>query len=287
MVIGTQTISWKKKFSSYALITVGTFLMAAGTNLVYEPLSMVTGGFAGIGIILRQFVPLPLWLVTAVLNVPLFLVAARKFGMVFVRKTLYATASFSLALALIPSLPIIPGDYLMAALLGGALNGAGLGLVFGRGASTGGSDLLSTLLQLLFPATGTAAILSFVDGAIVVSGMLVFGIRTGLYSIVAVFVTTRLMDRILEGLKFAKLLYIISDRPDSISTAVMEGFRRGVTALRGRGMYSGSPKNVLMCAVSRKETPGVIQLVKKMDERAFIIISDVREIMGEGFETYD
>ena len=122
MVIGTQTISWKKKFSSYALITVGTFLMAAGTNLVYEPLSMVTGGFAGIGIILRQFVPLPLWLVTAVLNVPLFLVAARKFGMVFVRKTLYATASFSLALALIPSLPIIHGDYLMAALLGGALN---------------------------------------------------------------------------------------------------------------------------------------------------------------------
>ena len=258
--------------------------MATGTNLVYEPMSMVTGGFAGIGIILQEFFSLPLWLVTAVLNIPLFLVAARKFGMVFVGKTLYAAVCFSLALAVVPQLPVTNEDYLMAALLGGALNGAGLGLVFGRGASTGGSDLLSTLLHLLFPATSTAGILAFVDGAIVAVGMLVFGIRIGLYSIVAVFVTSRLMDRILEGLKFAKLLYIISDSPDSISSAVMKRFQRGVTALEGRGMYSGSRKNVLMCAVSRKETPAVIRLVKEMDGNAFVIISDVREIMGEGFE---
>lgn len=278
-----MTASWKEKISSYSIITVGTFLMAAGTNLIYEPMYMVTGGFAGVGIILQKFFPIPLWVATAVLNIPLFLLAGRLFGMSFLKKTLYASVCFSLALAVVPEGKVYQEDYLMAALLGGALNGVGLGLVFGRGASTGGSDLLSTLLKQIFPGMTTAAILAIVDGAIVAAGMLVFGIRIGLYSIVAVFVTTRLMDRILEGLKFAKMLYIISNEPDAIAAVIMKEIDRGVTSLSGKGMYSGKQKNVLMCAVSRKEAVKIMRIVKKNDANAFVIISDVREVMGEGF----
>lgn len=277
--------SSKKMIGSYALITLGTFFMALGTNMVYEPLSMVTGGFASIGIILRHFVPVPLWTVNITLNIPLFIIAAKKFGMGFVGKTCYATLCFTLALAVVPQLPVAHEDYLMAALLGGTLNGTGLALVFGRRASTGGTDLLSTLVKEYVPSVSTARILGVVDGLIVVVGMLVFGMRIGLYSIVAVFVTSRVMDRILEGLKFAKLLYIISEVPEMIAGSVMKELERGVTALDGRGMYSGNSKNVLMCAVSRKETVSVLRLVKELDPAAFVIVSDVREVRGEGFDS--
>lgn len=272
---------------SYLLIAIGTFCMALGTNMVYEPMSMVTGGFAGIGIILRHYVPVPLWMVTMVLNLPLFVIAAKLFGMRFVGKTVYATLCFSLALALVPELPAAHEDYLMASLLGGTLNGLGLALVIGRSASTGGSDLLSVLLKRVLPAAGTAQILAVVDGIIVLAGMLVFGIRIGLYSIVAVYVTSHVMDRILEGLKFAKKLMIISGRPEEIAEAVLERLKRGVTALEGRGMYSGDRKDVLMCVVSRKEAVMVLGLIKELDPTAFVIVSDVREVMGEGFETAD
>lgn len=277
--------TWKETTGSYAVIAIGTFFMAVGTNVVYEPMSMVTGGFSGIGIILRHFVPVPLWVVTMVLNLPLFILAARKYGMAFVQKTIYATACFSLALALVPELPVAHEDYLMAALLGGTLNGTGLALVIGRRASTGGTDLLSTLLGEWFPGTSTAGILAVVDGTIVAVGMLVFGIRLALYSIVAVYITSRVMDRILDGLKFAKMLYIISGMPETIAEAVIKELERGVTALKGKGMYSGNDREVLMCAVSRKEAVVILQMVKRLDPDAFVIVSDVREVRGEGFET--
>lgn len=274
----------KRKLSFYGILAVGTFLMAAGTNLVYEPMSMVTGGFAGIGILLRQFWPIPIWCVTVVLNIPLFIIAFYKLGVKFISKTLFAAICFSVFLAVIPKFPIDHTDYLMAALMGGGLNGLGLALVFRQGASTGGTDLLASLLRIWFPALSSGTVLALLDGAIVVAGMAVIGIRSGLYSVVAVFVTSRLIDRVLDGFRFAKLLYIISDMPEEISRGIMETMERGVTALKGMGMYSGNEKKILMCAVSRKELTGAVEFVKKIDARAFVVVSDAREVLGEGFE---
>lgn len=273
------------KVSAYGMIAVGTFSMAMGINLIYQPMSMVTGGFTGIGIIVQHFLPVPLWVVTLVLNVPLFLVAGKMFGWFYVRKTLFASLCLTAFLAVIPQYPIQNEDYLMAALSGGALNGVGLGLVFRRGASTGGTDLLSTVLQRWFPEMNNAVILGVIDAVLVVFGMILFGIRIGLYSIVAVVVTSRLMDRMIEGVKFAKLLYIVSDYAEEVAEKILREMNRGVTSLSGRGMYSSHEKSVLMCAVSRRELVKIRRLVKEADSRAFLIISDVREIMGEGFGT--
>jgi uncharacterized membrane-anchored protein YitT (DUF2179 family) len=215
----------RKKAGSYCILAVGTFLMAAGTNIVYEPLSMVTGGFAGLGIVLQQWIPVPLWVLTVVLNLPLFFIAFYRLGISFVWKTACASLFFSFFLAVIPVFPVEHSDYLMAALMGGGLNGTGLALVFRQGASTGGTDLLAVLLKPLLTTASSPVILAFLDGTVVVAGMAVFGLRTGLYSIVAVFITTQLMDWILDGF-----------------------------------------------------------LVKKMDDHAFIILSDAREVFGEGFE---
>ncbi len=277
------------EFVSYLLVTVGTFFMAAATNVIYEPLSMVTGGFSGVGIILKKVfeqaadVSIPIWLTTTLLNIPLFLIAMKIRGAKFIRKTLYAAACFSVALLVVPTFEVTNEDYLMAAVLGGVLNGTGIGLVFSQNASTGGSDLMSSLLNRWFPGFSISELLIFVDGIIVLAGIGIFGINTGLYSIVAVFVMGKVSDALLDGLKFAKMAYIISDHPAVISEGIMNNLRRGVTGLDGKGMYSGNEKNVLMCVVSKKEIVKLIEIVKTADERAFVIVTDAKEVLGEGF----
>ena len=278
-----MSIIWKKVIRSYGMITIGTFLMAMGTRMVYEPMSMVTGGFAGIGIILEALFQLPVSMTTFLLNIPLFLLAGKSHSKEYLVKSLYAMLTFSGALAVLPLAVVSEEDLLMAALLGGALNGVGLGLVFSSGSSTGGTDLLSTLLHPLFPVMRLANILGIVDGLIVVAGMLIFGIRTALYSIVAVFVTSKVMDGVTAGMRYAKVMYIISDESKAIAEIVMNRLDRGVTALRGNGMYSGQEKQILMCVVSRKEAVFMVKYIKEVDNRAFVIVADAREVLGEGF----
>lgn len=278
-----MSIIWKKTIRSYSVIAIGTFLMALGTRMIYEPLSMVTGGFSGIGIILHSLFGIPVWATTFLLNVPLFVLARKNHGKEFLIKSIYAMLTFSAALALIPIIAVTEQDFLMAALLGGALHGIGLGLVFSAGSSTGGTDLLSALLHPLFPVMRLPNILGIVDGLIVVAGMLIFGIRTALYSIVAVFVTSKIMDGVTAGMRYAKVMYIISDESQQIAGIIMDQLKRGVTALRGSGMYSGQEKQVLMCVVSRREAVSMVKHVKEVDTHAFVIVADAREVLGEGF----
>ena len=282
-----MSIIWKKVIRSYGMITIGTFLMALGTRMIYEPMSMVTGGFAGVGIILEALFGLPVSITTFALNIPLFLLAKKSHSKEYLIKSLYAMMTFSAALAIIPLAVVTEEDYLMAALLGGALNGVGLGLVFSSGSSTGGTDLLSTLLHPFFPVMRLANILGIVDGLIVVAGMLIFGIRTALYSIVAVFVTSKVMDGVTAGMRYAKVMYIISDESKRIAEIIMNRLDRGVTALRGNGMYSGQEKQNLMCVVSRREAVFMVKYIKELDERAFVIVADAREVLGEGFGMSD
>lgn len=280
------TFSWKKQIRSYGLLTVGTFFMALGINGIYEPMAMVTGGFSGVGILLHHLWKVPLWVTTLLLNIPVYAAAYKKIGRRYVGKSLYATLSLSAFLAIIPGFPVQNEDYLMAALLGGILNGVGLGIVFGEGASTGGTDLLSVLLNPIFARMSSAGLLGIIDGLIVAFGMLFFGVRLGIYSIVAVAVTSRVMDRIMEGMKFAKLLLIISDQPEKMAEGILNRLQRGVTSLEGCGMYSGAKRHVLLCAVSRKEAVQVVQIVRETDEKAFVILTDAREILGEGFSDF-
>lgn len=278
-----MSITWKKIIRSYSMIAIGTFLMALGTRLIYEPLSMVTGGFSGVGIILHSLFRIPVWATTFLLNVPLFILARKTHGKEFLVKSLYAMLAFSAALALIPVISVTEEDFLMAALLGGALHGIGLGFVFSAGSSTGGTDLLSTLLHPLFPMMRLPNILGLVDGLIVVAGMLIFGMRTALYSIVAVFVTSKVMDGVTAGMRYAKVVYIISDESQQIAGIIMNELNRGVTALQGSGMYSGQEKQVLMCVVSRREAVSMARYVREADAHAFVIVADAREVLGEGF----
>ena len=278
-----------KWWMTYLLLTAGTFFMAVWINVIYEPLSMVTGGFSGIGILVKKLTQtarwsgIPVGMTTLLLNIPLFIWGYSQKGKVFVKKTVYAASCFSFFLLIIPTFDIVKQDYLMAALVGGLLNGTGIGLVFSQGASTGGSDLLSVLTAKILPGLSASERLILIDTLIVAAGVFIFGLEIGLYAVVAVFVTGKVSNAILDGLKFAKIAYIISDHPEEISEHILRELGRGLTGLEGQGMYSEKHKMVLMCVVSKKEAVLLKDIVKNADNEAFLILSEAKEVLGEGF----
>lgn len=278
-----------KWWMTYLLLTAGTFFMAVGINVIYEPLSMVTGGFSGIGILVKKLTQtarwsgIPVGMTTLLLNIPLFVWGYCQKGKAFVKKTVYAASCFSFFLLIVPTFDIVKQDYLMAALVGGLLNGTGIGLVFSQGTSTGGSDLLSVLTAKILPGLSASERLILIDTLIVAAGVFIFGLEIGLYAVVAVFVTGKVSDAILDGLKFAKIAYIISDHPEEISEHILRELGRGLTGLEGQGMYSEKHKMVLMCVVSKKEAVLLKDIVKNADNEAFLILSEAKEVLGEGF----
>ncbi len=273
-------------------ILLGTFLMALGINLIYDPMQMVTGGVTGIAILVKYLTEglveggIPLWVTNIALNVPLFLIAFKVLGFKTVAKTLLATGSLSLFLYLIPMTPMFEEDFLLASVFGGVLAGLGIGLVFATMSTTGGTDMLGMLIQKKVPHYSLPQLVFIIDGLIVIAGAVVFGINSALYSIIAVYVTAKASGTLLDGMKFAKCAYIISEKYREIADEILCSMDRGVTGLHAQGMYSNSDKKVLFCVVSKKEMVEVLDIVHKNDTSAFVIVTDVREVMGEGFIEY-
>lgn len=276
----------------YTTILVGSILMALAVNLVYEPMGLVTGGVSGLAIVVKQLTQLiweggfPIWAFTIACNVPLFLLSAKLSGIRFLFSALFGTVSFIIVLMIVPIYDLQLNDYLLASILGGVVSGVGIGLIFSVQASTGGTDLLAIILQRYNRHISVPQILVFIDGSIIIIGALVFGLGNALYATIAVFLTTKVSDAILEGLKFAKMAYIISDDYTRIADAIMKQLERGVTGINATGMYSNKDKKMLFCVVSKKEIIRIIEIAQKIDPKSFVIVSDVREVMGEGFIEY-
>lgn len=274
---------------SYLLIITGTGLMAFAIKSTFDPIGLVTGGFTGIGIMLRRLTSglvkggIPIWLTNIVLNLPLFLAALRLKGGRFIGRTFLASMLLSFWLGIIPDIDMAGGDYLLASVYGGVLTGAGIGLILTAQVATGGTDLIATLLHMKFRSYSIAQLLQVIDGAIIIAGIYVCGIRASLYAVFAVYITTRVSDLITEGGKFAKAVYIISDHYKQIADAVMNEMDRGTTRLPAVGMYRNEERNMLFCVVSKKELVTLKEYIKNIDAHAFVIVTDAREVFGEGF----
>lgn len=274
---------------NYLLIIIGTALMAFAIASVLEPASLVTGGFSGIAIIVKQYtghlVPggIPLSVTNLVLNIPVFLIAIRLKGLRYLIHTLFATVMLSFWLSVLPVVPLAGDDLLLASLYGGILMGAGIGLVFVTGATTGGTDLIAALVQHFLRHYSISNILWVIDTAVVLVGVYLYGIQITLYAIIAIYLTSKISDGIIDGLKFSKAAFIITEKPEALAALVMEELGRGVTGISATGMYSGDSKNMLLCVVSKKEIVRLKELAKSCDPNAFVIVTDVREVLGEGF----
>lgn len=272
-----------EKWTDYLMIVAGSFIMGFAIKNMYDPMNLVTGGVSGAAIIVKSLTGIPLWATNTVLNIPLFLAAWRLKGWNFIRRTLVATVSLSVSLYVIPEMPLVEGDLFLSAVFGGIVSGVGTGLVFLYQATTGGTDMLAALMQLKLRHYSIAQIMQFLDGAVVVAGASLFGIRHAFYAILAIYAVCKVSDGILDGMKFAKQAVVISDRSEEIAGQVMDRLKRGVTAVDATGMYSGRTRKMLFCVVSRKELVILRDIVKRIDPRAFVIVDDVREVFGEGF----
>ena len=278
----------KPWYMEYLLIIVGTALMATAITSCFDAAGLVTGGFSGISILVKAGTKslygngIPLWVTNLVLNIPVFLLAAKIKGIAFVKKALLGDLSLTVWLAVLPAWKL-SGDFLLVALYGGLLQGVGIGLVFLGGGTTGGTDLLAAIIQNFMRHYSIAQIMQFVDGAVVSVGMYVFGVERALYAIIAVYLVTKVSDGIIEGLKFSKSVYIITEKPDEVSRMVMEDLDRGITGISAKGMYSGQDKLMLFCVVGKKELVHLKEMIDEIDPNAFVIVGDAREVHGEGF----
>ncbi len=271
------------------LIMIGTGLMALAINSCFDPAGLVTGGFSGMAIVVKEWTEgvvkggIPLWVTNVVLNIPLFLIGIKLKGFGFVQKAVLGNTALTVWLAVLPTWNLSGEDLLLASVYGGVIQGAGIGLVFLGQGTTGGTDMMAAIIQKYLRQYSIAQIMQVIDGIVVVIGMYVFGVQRALYAIIAVGLVTKISDGIIEGLKFSKAAYIITSRPDEISHMIMNDMDRGVTGISARGMYSGEDKLMLFCVVSKRE---IVQLKEKVDEidpHAFVIVSDAREVHGEGF----
>ena len=276
-------------YVDYLFIFMGTGIMALAIQCIFEPIGLVTGGFSGIAIIIRKMTAgiveggVPLWLTNLALNVPVFIAALIIKGRKFLGRTVIGTVLLSFWLYVIPQVDLTQGDYMLSAVFGGVITGIGIGFVLLAKATTGGTDMVSALIQKYVRHYSVVQILQVIDGMVVLAGLYVFGLKPALYAIVAIFITSKVSDALMEGMKYSKAAFIITDCYKEIADAIMTQLDRGLTGLDATGMYSGDKNTVLYCVVAKKEIVELKDIVAKIDPKAFVIVTDAREVFGEGF----
>lgn len=276
-----------KFFWEIAGVSAGVILTALGLDMFLIPNKIAAGGVSGIATILHYLINVPVGAAMLVLNVPLFAMGIYRMGLRFGFRSLYGTIALSVAVdALAPFLPVPTQDILLASLFGGVLVGLGLGLVFRYKGTTGGTDLAAAVLRT-YTGVNIGQLLFLVDAIVVVAAGITFNsAELAMYALITIFITAWLIDLVQEGFSYAKAFLIISDRPSEISTAIVEGLNRGATAWPARGVYTGVDREIIFSVVNRSEVSRLKEIVYSVDPRAFVILADVHEVLGEGFKEY-
>ncbi|NMB19655.1 MAG: YitT family protein [Firmicutes bacterium] len=273
----------KRIVVGYGGVLVGVIITAIGVSYFLIPAKVAAGGVSGLATVVYHLTRLPVGVTMLILNIPLFLLSWRIIGPVFGAKTLFGTIAMSVFIDIFNQFAVAPtNDLLLASIYGGVLSGIGLGIAFRSGGSTGGTDMAAQLVARFFPTSVGQALL-IVDGFVIVLAGIAFGPELAMYALIAVFITTKTVDLVQEGQSYAKACLIISDDPETIGQRIMERLERGVTMLDGRGMYTKHDREILLAIVSRMEIATLKKIVAETDKKAFVIISDVHEVLGEGF----
>lgn len=275
----------RNAFFRYAVITVACAVYAWGFDWCFEANHISVGGFTGVAQIIHFFLPwLPVGTMSIVMNIPLFLVGWRKLGRKLLVSSLYAMTMTSVFIDLFAALhDFRTMDPILAALYGGVVVGMAAGTMMRQDANTGGTEMAARLLKLKFEWASIGTLVLAVDLVVTVVYAFIFNDMTrALYGLVALYVSTLVMDKVVYGPNAAKVAYIISDHYAAITEKLLE-LERGVTLIDGKGAYSGREKQVILCAFGRSQMAPVKHLVRQIDPDAFIIVCDAHDILGEGF----
>lgn len=279
----------KETIMNYIYIIIGATILAAGINMFLAKIKLVTGGLSGLAIVIQYLTEkhygkgIPLWFTNIVVNIPLLVIATKLKGKEFVGKSMFAAAYLSFALFYTSYIPAPEVDFLLASIFGGVLVGTGLGFVLRASASTGGTDLAANIIKVYLKNVPVSKIILAIDSTIILLGAFVFGIEKAMYALISVYIVTKVIDSILEGINFSKGVFIISDYSKEIAEALMKDLKRGVTGINGTGMYTKGEKQVLFVVVGKNQIVPLQKIVKEIDINSFITITDVREVVGEGF----
>ncbi len=276
----------KELINDIIAVFLGSFIYSVATNTFTLPNLIVPGGVIGIATVIHSFTKWPVGVMSLALTVPLFLASLKVLGKKATAKILGASVVFFLMTDITaPFLPHYTDNILVAAIFGGVIGGLGLGIMVVRGITTGGTDLLAQIISHYFHALSYGMTLATVDAIIVIVAAIVFqDLNAMLYAAITIYITGIMIDKISNGFDSAKLLQIITNNPEELSEKIMTQMDRGVTLIKSRGAYTGKDREMVFIVVKRFELQRLKKIVKELDPRAFIIIGDVSEVLGEGFE---
>lgn len=282
-------MSYAIQVKNILFILFGSAFLAFGLVYFNMENNLADGGFTGITLILYFIFSINPAISNLVLNIPLFFIGWKILGRVTFIYTLIGTVGVSLFLEVFQRYTVVSiplhDDLTLAALFAGAFIGAGLGIIFRFGGTTGGVDILAKLcFKYLGWSMGKTMFLF--DVVVIASSLIYLNYREAMYTLLAVFIASRVIDFIQQGAYSAKAAFIISDKVTIIARAILEEMDRGATILQGKGSFTGNEKEILYCVVGRHELMRLKALVERKDPHAFVTVSDVEETLGEGF-TFD
>lgn len=259
--------------------------MGFATGQFLLPNQLSTGGFSGIATILYYFLNINMGLTTILLNIPFLLIAYTKIGKGFILRAIIGTVLLSISLSVFENLGPLTTDRFLGCIYGAILMGLGTALVLRAEASTGGSDLIMNIVKKYKPTIRSSTVITIIDTIIVTLNVIFFKtIEIGLYSAIAIYIMGKIIDIFFEGINFSKMIFIVSDKYQEISEVISEEIGRGITAIYGKGMYTGSSKSILLCVTSRGEVAKIRKIIENIDPEVFLIISNAREVFGKGFK---
>ncbi|MGI6384964.1 MAG: YitT family protein [bacterium] len=278
--------NWKRIAIDYAGIFIGVTMVAIGLDVFLVPNKIAGGGVSGLAIILHHLLRVPVGTAILVINIPLFYAGIKILGAGFGLRTLIATIILSVEVDLFaPFIPVITHDLLLAAIYGGLLTGIGMGIVFRFRGTTGGTDMIARLVHRFTSLTVGQALL-IVDSIIIAIAGVVFNAELALFALINLYINTRVIDLIQEGVSVSKMAIIISDYSEDIAAGILGDLGRGVTGLDGEGLYSGQKRQVLLCVINRVEAGKLKDIINGIDPDAFVIMTDTHEVLGEGFKRH-
>jgi uncharacterized membrane-anchored protein YitT (DUF2179 family) len=264
---------------------LGSLIYGVALRMFVDPNQISLGGFSGIGALLHYVWPIiPIGGSVLLMNLPLFLLSWKKLGRKFFFKTLFATVVISLAMDVTAFVPVFIENKLLAAIAGGVCSGIGLGLIFARGMATGGTDLLAKILKGWFRGISYGKVILIMDAVILVTAAAVYrDMWSVLYSAITVWLSSTVIDTILNGMDHAKSVSIITEHKQEVLDSIFRNFDRGATVWKGKGGFTNADKDVILIVLRSYELFQLKRTVKEADPNAFMIISDATEVMGLGF----
>ena len=278
--------TFKNIIIEFCGMIIGCILISIGINMFLSPHTIAPGGLSGLSVVLSKISGLSVSTIMLIIGIPLIVFSIKILGKKNALKTLIGMLLLSLCLKLTSSLSqvTVTNDVLLSAITGAILLGLGQGIIFSIDGSTGGTDLIALMVNKAIPSITLSKCLICIDGLVVISsGIVNKNLETGLYSAISLYIIVKMIDFIIAGFDYSKSFMIITNEEEALKNAIVNDIKRGITILDGKGGYTDSSKSVLIVVVKKSQEIHLKKLIKKVDKNAFIIVSDVHEVFGEGF----